>query len=461
MRSRRSTDIIVVLSLALGSVPLLGGTGCSLFRPAVPERVPVYRAYAENGALEAGAASVDVTPAESVWLAGYDALRESTGVHDSICARALVLRRGEFKVALVALDVIGLQRQDLLALHARLPGFDPRHLIVAATHNHSGPDTLGLWGFPPFASGQDSDYMEQLFDGIVAALAQAEASLRPAELAAGAALVDPRGLHMNMRRPGIVDARVPVLHVRERGGGATIATVVELGCHPEVLGPPNQFLTADFPHWTVERLEAELGGIGIYVSGAVGGLVTPDVENSVMVADGGTFEEAERVGTRLANHAIEVVQDLRAYDAEPPIEVRHAPIYVRNANWIYDLALWMDLLERDYYGRGYLLSEVNLWQVGALRIATFPGEITPDQWLRIAEQLGDGPAMPIGLANDELGYLLPSADYAMPIYRYERTLCIGAHSGDAVTRPLCDLFLVAPLPPQEGAVLQDHTQIAE
>ena len=40
----------------------------------------------------------------------------------------------------------------------QLPGFT--YVLVSSTHNHEGPDTLGLWGPNPFQSGVDPDYLK-------------------------------------------------------------------------------------------------------------------------------------------------------------------------------------------------------------------------------------------------------------------------------------------------------------
>lgn len=169
----------------IGVWALLALTGCAVFGPAVPPEVPVHRARGPGGTLRAGAAAVDVTPDGPVWMGGYGFWRRSEGVHDPLYARALVLDQGGFRLALVAMDVVGLQRGDVLKLHERIAreGFDPRHVVLTSTHNHSGPDTVGLWGLPPFHSGQSDRYMARLGAGILDALRAARDALRPAEIA--------------------------------------------------------------------------------------------------------------------------------------------------------------------------------------------------------------------------------------------------------------------------------------
>jgi hypothetical protein len=363
-------------------------------------------------------------------------------VHDPLYARAIVLERGGLELALVAVDLVGLQYGEIRKIQEKMEGFDPRHVIIASTHNHNGPDTMGFWGLPPLFSGIDSEVMKKVEAGILEALQRARAGLREAEVAAGVVLAPENGLIKNLRRPGMVDRQVVVLHVRERGGGETIATLVELGCHPEVLGRDNHLITADFPHMTVKRVEESLGGVGIYVSGAVGGLVTPDVERPEPADPVVEWRECERVGAELGELAVSAVRGIeREYSSSPELEVWHAPLYIKSRNFRYDVARWMALLERELYS-GYLRTEVNLWRIGDLSVATVPGEITPDLGLRIKHLAGPGPVMLVGLANDELGYLLPETEYDLPIYRYERGLCPAREAGERIVRRIEDLVLL-------------------
>lgn len=428
--------------MVCGSSVLAVLTGCALFHPSVPGKVPLYTAAAHEGELRAGAAAVDITPRSSQYLAGFQPNRRSTGVHDPIYARALVLARGDFEVAIVALDLVGLMRPEVEGLKAKVPEIPARRILVSSTHDHHGPDTMGIWGVPPFKSGLDRKYLEEVQEGAAHAIREARAQLKPAELASGALSVDPIGLERNVNRIGLVDPEVVVLHVRAAGGGATIATLTELGCHPESVKYSNTLITADFPHWTVQRLESELGGVGIYVSGALGALVSPDRDHQEY-SDPNRWDLAEKIGERLAQHTLSVVHALGRYEREPELSVRHTPLYIENENWRYDVMRWFGLVHRDVFGSDTFLTEVNLWQLGELSVATIPGELCPDLGLRIKSFCPGERTMLVGLANDELGYMFPSAEYDMTYYDYERTLCISPHAGERVVEGLRDLALLS------------------
>ncbi|MFH2203982.1 MAG: hypothetical protein ABIJ96_12760, partial [Elusimicrobiota bacterium] len=116
----------------------------------------------------AAAGKADITPdlkTETVWLAGYGASgRRPAGVRDPLYVRAVVVSDGTRTVALAAVDSIGIYREDVLDVRRRLgwEGRDDRYLLLAATHDHSAPDTLGLWGRFPGVSGLNSGYHERL-----------------------------------------------------------------------------------------------------------------------------------------------------------------------------------------------------------------------------------------------------------------------------------------------------------
>src|SRR5262245_53951653 len=98
-----------------------------------------------------GFGEVDVSPElgkKPVYLAGFGQDRVAKKIHDPIMARAVVLADGETKIALVTVDVVGLFHPTVEKIREKLAGF--KYILVSATHNHEGPDTLGLWGPSPF-----------------------------------------------------------------------------------------------------------------------------------------------------------------------------------------------------------------------------------------------------------------------------------------------------------------------
>src|SRR5688572_14665844 len=118
-------------------------------------------ASAVHAQLHVGFGEADVTPdpaKKPVWLAGFGKNRKATKVHDPLMARAIVLAHDKKKIAIVSVDVVGLFNDVVVRVRKQIPGFD--YVLVSSTHNHEGPDTMGLWGPNFFISGIDPDYMK-------------------------------------------------------------------------------------------------------------------------------------------------------------------------------------------------------------------------------------------------------------------------------------------------------------
>ena len=79
--------------------------------------------------------------------------------------------------------------------------------------------------------------------------------------------------------------------------------------HPESLGSNNTLITSDFPHYARERIEEEVGGTAIWVSGDLGVLQGPldlDVLDPLtnQPAVRRTFRWAEVHGEQLADRVV-------------------------------------------------------------------------------------------------------------------------------------------------------------
>ncbi|MCS6918652.1 MAG: neutral/alkaline non-lysosomal ceramidase N-terminal domain-containing protein [Fimbriimonadales bacterium] len=227
-------------------------------------------AWTQN--LQAGAAASKITPSKQVYLAGYSPNRPNTGgVHDDIWVRVLVLQVGQERIAIAVCDLLGLLRDDVQKIRQRVRAVPPNRVIVACTHVHSAPDTIGLWGPQPTVSGRDNEYVNFVIDTVARTIDEAASRLQPATM--GFAKTRVEGIAYNYRVKEILDTEAAVLQVRSKADNKPIATLTNFACHPEVLN--NDQLTADFPNWFYRTIEAQGGGVAIFVNGALGGMVSP------------------------------------------------------------------------------------------------------------------------------------------------------------------------------------------
>lgn len=130
-RSSRSLAAALALLLAV----LAGAV------PSGPDRAEA-AAVAESPRLVVGVGRADITPPTGYFTMGNvrsDA--RSKGAHGRLEARAIVLQRGERKVALVVADLCCFAGGLLTEAVQQLPGrgFDETNIVVSATHTHSAP----------------------------------------------------------------------------------------------------------------------------------------------------------------------------------------------------------------------------------------------------------------------------------------------------------------------------------
>lgn len=404
--------------------------------------------------LLAGFAEVDITPAldggKPVYIAGYGMNRKAEGVHDPIMARTVVLTRGSERIALVSVDLIGLQYPAVKEIRSRLADF--RYVMVSSTHNHEGPDVIGIWGRGPFHRGVDEAYVELVIEKVAAAVKQAASMLAPVTAAYGTA--EDETLLGDSRLPVVKDGVLRVVRLNKAGTAAPAVLLVQWNCHPEALGSRNRMLTADFPQATVAALKKQYGCDVLYLTGAVGGLMAPPRGGVVKDAAGKELQEGDYEYARVYGEQVAALA-ARAIDAaEPlalaPFAVSAKTIAVPVENPLYRLARAMGVVKRpatvwtgnfQQFGDPMTLetkslpsaveSEVAYLRLGQLHVACIPGEIYPElvygrfqQPVDPGADYPDAPLEPtvaglmpgkkwllLGLANDEIGYIIPKRQW--------------------------------------------------
>jgi putative sterol carrier protein len=384
-------------------------------------------ASAQN--LQAGAAVNKITPNKTVYLAGYSSNRPNTGgVHDDIYVRALVLQVGQERIAIAVCDLLGLVRDDVQKIRQRVRAVPANRVIVACTHVHSAPDTIGLWGPQPTVSGRDNDYVNFVIDTVARTIDEAASKLQPATI--GFAKTRVEGIAYNYRVKEILDTEATVLQVRSKADNKPIATLTNFACHPEVLN--NDQLTADFPNWFYRTVEANGGGVAIFANGALGGMVSPAADPNYQGEKGKDWARAERMGTLLANKTLEAVRTMSFTD-NVAFEHRSQILSMPLENERFKQALAIGVIPKGESLQGdTLTTEAHLLRVGDAVFFTMPGEVLPNIGILLKKWLGayGDPVFLIGLANDELGYILCEEDYWLELYNYERSMSVGSQIGE-------------------------------
>ncbi len=423
-----------------------------------------------SDSLLAGAARSSITPevaGRTVYLAGFGHDRIATGVHDPLYVRCAAVQINGNTLVLCSVDLIGLFYDDVQEIRRTFQRQAPKdaHLVVACTHTHEGPDTLGLWGPTATESGVDPKYLGWVEERVSTTALEAVRAMQPARIQLAR---DDHPLLAELqsvdRPPYVKDPFLFVMRLTGASNGKTIATIVNWSDHPEILNRKNSQITADYPHWICQYLEAQIGGTALFFNGATGKVSALGAQVALLdpqtgtVAEDGTWRKAELLGNMIGQLAERALSHAEAISPNA-LTFRSSVIFVPLSNQRFRMAeaagillgrkplftdgrpdpstgdLAVDASHSARLATGHdLQSEVDYiaMKVGnrpLAEIVTIPGEAFPEAVNGgITRYPGaDYPNAPLeiplraalrtkyqfvlGLANDELGYLIPKAEW--------------------------------------------------
>ena len=434
--------------------------------------------------LRAGGAGIEITPrlerGHGPYLTGYPyAERHAEVIHDPLFASSLYLHDGRSGACFVSCDLLyvpgdlAARARRRIADALRLP---VSHVMLTATHTHSGPLTVRLITHEadPTVPPSDADYLRYLEDHIVESACRARDYARPARLAYGEA--NGAELGGNRRDPsGPSHPRMPVLVARARDDDRTLAAMVVCSMHPTVLHEDSGCISGDFPGLARRWLHEHLGRFPlIHHMGASGN------QSPRHVVRGNTIEEAYRLGHVLAQEIRHVAEDASnlvspvirceqafvALPAAKPPEVEAARAAAKAAE-----AAWRGAIQRgesravvrtaevDWFGKRKALAlaeaaeaglvakavadrspaEVQVIAIGPHAFVGWPGEVFVEFALDVVESHPE--ATIITLANGELhGYLVTQAAKDEGGYEASHALFDSPASGRALVTATLDLL---------------------
>ena len=413
----------------------------------------------------AGFSKVCITPPVGAPLAGFAARQEvSTGVHDDLYARALVLETDESAVALVSVDVLALSSDFVGRVRAAIregTGLRPDSVMIASTHTHAGPVTITTF-FNPDES-VDQAYMDGLARSITAAVTAAWRGRAPARVGVGVGHV--RGVGVNRRSPDQrpVDEEIGIVKIEDAGGNPR-AIFINYACHPTVLGPDNLLVTGDFPAFAVKEIEKAIGpgGFAMFTNGTQGNISmghSSELSAIGVVTPGRTFERAAALGQLLADATLRALPSIEADDS-PTLGAAVMPLdlplkkYPSRAETAARLREAEDRLARlapadgddveplrraksehlyasitNFYAKeasapadGVLRAELQGIRLNDAVFVAIPAEVFVEIGLRL-KQVAPRRTFVVGIANGYIGYLPTAAAHAAGGYEVVSSKC--------------------------------------
>lgn len=422
---------------------------------------------------------------DPIWMAGFSNSKPANGVHDDIWARTMILDDNKTRLALVILDVIGFMHDDVVDVRKMLPKeWGLTYTIIASTHTHAGPDLMGLWGETPFKSGINIKYKQFVKEQVVKSVEAAVRNLRPVRLEISQDLTGAICQVKDTRQPEVFDAGLRFIKVIDKEDNKTLGSLLAWGNHPETLWSGNLLISSDFPHFFREGVEkgillgdslikSGIGGVSIYMNGAVGGLMCTHPSHPITDPFTGedirepTFKKAAAQGNQLSLLALEAMENPSEVieTAGISLVVRTLKLPIKNS--LFKLASVLGVLDRGMAGWMKIRTELAVFRIGPVSFVTVPGEIYPEiinggieapkdrdfeidpvEVPPIRDMMPGKYKFIIGLANDEIGYIIPKSQWdtkspfayrnEKPPYGEENSL--GPETGPILHRNLLEML---------------------
>lgn len=358
--------------------------------------------------------------------------REKRG---ELTARAVVFREGDVSVGVVALDLLGFPSVLGDRVRAKVDRIAPENILIGATHTHSAPD---CYAFPDGQGGHTGDlaYMDSVCLRAAEAVNAAIDALRPATLKIATGEVQGK-IAYNYYAPDLYDRRMSVIQAMGEDGKA-IATLVNYAVHPEVLGNDVGILSPDLVGPMCERIEANAGGVALFINGAQGGMITADNRDLDRPKDPArgywedrrTWDECVRIGHLMADEALRIVGPGEEQE-DPRVTCRSKIVkFPVESDGMWAVVTGSPLNYPHGEDRT-VQARINLVELGDARILTIPGEALPNIGFYLKRKMGGKHNLLFGLTNDAFGYILTKVDFqSFPRYDYVSRTSLGEMTGE-------------------------------
>lgn len=373
------------------------------------------------------------------YIAGYSENNPAKGVLDPQYAHALWLddNSGLGGILIISLDIVGLLINDVEEIQKRLEDFCRitacRSITVLSTHNHAGIDTMGIWGMLPF-SGKSPKFMNILFNAVKTAAMQAYEDRKKGRLFCGS--IEVPDMQEDIRLPEVYSKTLTRLRFVPNDGSREI-WFLNFASHSESLQGCNNLVSADFPGYMRERIRSVTGAETIYGVGAIGGMISMKIDDEDTLRKEHRLAESTRnIGFRLADYAISISEEK---PLRPSIGIIKQKFYCPVENPVLTVACQIGLLNADRYlmpgnpSKSALITQISYFEIDTLGILMVPCELFPELaygGYLDAEHSAEGKPADInpaplieiakndrllifGLADDEIGYVMPPNDFML------------------------------------------------
>jgi len=402
--------------------------------------------------MKVGMSSTNITPKIGLPMGGnIRSDNKSRGIHDLLYADIIVMNDRKKEVCFVDLDLLMLEFEGSNYLKRQIEqssGIPESNITITCTHTHSGPDTSGVFGE---MTKECVEYITgQLAIAVMDGVKTAKASLHDVAMGIGKGNIEgisfnrrifmkDGSLHMNWenlvisnidKAAGPIDPEFTVIAFRGENGRID-GVMINFTLHPAVLVSKDWLYSKDYIEGLNTAIKEKIGQniVVFFANGTEGNInhiniFDPDQDRG--------FEEADRIGRKLAGSVLDVIAGIKYSDEcniknitktiklplryISPAQVKWAEKLLAKCGGVIpslldgipdeEYAREILQLNRDNYKRKYISTEIQCIRLrNDTVIITMPAEVFVEFGLELKRRLPYKNTIIFGLANDCIGYI--------------------------------------------------------
>ncbi|HRP55179.1 neutral/alkaline non-lysosomal ceramidase N-terminal domain-containing protein [Agriterribacter sp.] len=406
---------------------------CMIFTLAaffLPGKISFSREKANKSSMvDAGMASVDITPEFPIRMSGYAARvsTEADSVLQPISAKALALGSdAQHPSVLITVDLGGVPwriTKEVVDFLSKEKGIDPAQIAIYASHTHGGPEVGSLINVLQYRNGRFTDsliapdqlihiaqYAMQLTQKLKNVAVAALNNRKPAYISWGQG----QALFAANRRTkgGPVDVALPILKITDPDG--TLKGVfVNYACHGTTLGGKVNAIHGDWISEAHRLIESRHPGATALIALGCAGDANPSPR--------GQLEHVRQHGKEIADNVDKLLTaQLQPLDAAPVGKMKWVKLPFSKVPDVPELIEWTkDKSIKGYYARialeqvvrgekipATLDYPVQVWNFNnKMAMVNLGGEVVVDYSIRLKDQYGAECLWVNGYSNDVPCYI--------------------------------------------------------
>ena len=407
----------------------------------------------------------------------------ATYQYDDQKVRTVAISDGRGISIFSSLDAYGMASSDvrnirkLFADYAAQQGLEITSINISALHQHSCVDTFGMNGDIVSAlftssiknligkklpSGQNPEYMENLYKVTVDSMKAAVADMTEGTLYFGTA--DVSEFIRDKRDPQVFDGNMNRFRFVPDDSSKPETWICNCGIHCVGNGAGGTELTADYPYYMEKYINENCNANFYYVEGAELAIsdqkkdITPDPEMVEKYDEG--YAYIIKYGETLAERVAAIEEEIQL---DPILNIAFKEVWVEIDNNILVLAakggLLVNTVAKSGLGKYEILTEVGYAEFGKdIAMAIIPGELAPEiafggadtaekSWYgeswdypSFSSLAGNRKQVVFGITNDQIGYLLTANNWHSYFTENEEIVSCGRYAGETITKAYIDLF---------------------